>query len=223
MVRERIMMKKIDNATARQLTFSKRRRGLFKKAEELSVLCNAEIAVVVFSATGKLFEYSSSSSVRNAISRYDLYKNNTGRVNNLPPLHLQPVNSDQINISKGAGDTSSKQRKMREDDIQGLNLEELHKLEKILEVGLSRVLQTKEERIMGEFATLKKEIDQLTEANMQLKKKMALVSQRKHSRVFSQSKDSIAEEGSVNITPPAPPSEATRADTSLKLGPPFSS
>ncbi|PKI73119.1 hypothetical protein CRG98_006527 [Punica granatum] len=175
MVRERIMMKKIDNATARQLTFSKRRRGLFKKAEELSVLCNAEIAVVVFSATGKLFEYSSSS------------------------------------------------RKMREDDIQGLNLEELHKLEKILEVGLSRVLQTKEERIMGEFATLKKEIDQLTEANMQLKKKMALVSQRKHSRVFSQSKDSIAEEGSVNITPPAPPSEATRADTSLKLGPPFSS
>ncbi|OWM71331.1 hypothetical protein CDL15_Pgr011460 [Punica granatum] len=151
-------------------------------------------------------------SVRNAISRYDLYKNNTGRVNNLPPLHLQPVNSDQINISKGAGDTSSKQRKMREDDIQGLNLEELHKLEKILEVGLSRVLQTKEERIMGEFATLKKEIDQLTEANMQLKKK------RKHSRVFSQSKDSIAEEGSVNITPPAPPSEATRADTSLKLG-----
>ncbi|OWM71330.1 hypothetical protein CDL15_Pgr011459 [Punica granatum] len=61
MVRERIMMKKIDNATARQLTFSKRRRGLFKKAEELSVLCNAEIAVVVFSATGKLFEYSSSS------------------------------------------------------------------------------------------------------------------------------------------------------------------
>lgn len=60
MAREKIKIKKIDNVTARQVTFSKRRRGLFKKAEELSVLCDAEVAVIIFSATGKLFEYSSS-------------------------------------------------------------------------------------------------------------------------------------------------------------------
>ncbi|KAK7835589.1 mads-box protein svp [Quercus suber] len=42
MAREKIQIKKIDNATARQVTFSKRRRGLFKKAEELSVLCDAD-------------------------------------------------------------------------------------------------------------------------------------------------------------------------------------
>ncbi|XWS48381.1 hypothetical protein CRYUN_Cryun13aG0071600 [Craigia yunnanensis] len=46
---------------ARQVTFSKRRRCLFKKAHELSTFCDAEIALVVFSATGKLFEYSSTS------------------------------------------------------------------------------------------------------------------------------------------------------------------
>ncbi|KAG6786348.1 hypothetical protein POTOM_007948 [Populus tomentosa] len=63
MAREKIKIKKIDNVTARQVTFSKRRRGLFKKAEELSVLCDAEVAVIIFSATGKLFEYSSSRSV----------------------------------------------------------------------------------------------------------------------------------------------------------------
>lgn len=60
MVRQKIQIKKIDNLTTRQVTFSKRRRGLFKKAQELSTLCDAEIALIVFSATGKLFEYSSS-------------------------------------------------------------------------------------------------------------------------------------------------------------------
>ena len=58
MAREKIKIKKIDNTTARQVTFSKRRRGLFKKAEELSILCDADVALIIFSATGKLFEYS---------------------------------------------------------------------------------------------------------------------------------------------------------------------
>ncbi|KAL4614920.1 hypothetical protein ACB092_07G087600, partial [Castanea dentata] len=60
MTRKKIQIKKIDNTTARQVTFSKRRRGLFKKAYELSTLCDAEIALMVFSATGKLFDYASS-------------------------------------------------------------------------------------------------------------------------------------------------------------------
>ncbi|KAK8586173.1 hypothetical protein V6N13_130695 [Hibiscus sabdariffa] len=59
MTRQKIEIKRIVNTAARQVTFSKRRRGLFKKAHELSTLCDAEIALLVFSATGKLFEYSS--------------------------------------------------------------------------------------------------------------------------------------------------------------------
>jgi len=64
MTRAKIKIKKIDNITARQVTFSKRRRGLFKKAEELSVLCDADVGLIVFSSTGKLFDYSSSRYVR---------------------------------------------------------------------------------------------------------------------------------------------------------------
>ena len=60
MTRRRIQIKKIDNTTARLVAFSKRRKGLFKKAFELSTLCDAEIGLMVFSATGKLFEYASS-------------------------------------------------------------------------------------------------------------------------------------------------------------------
>jgi hypothetical protein len=60
MVRGKIQMKKIENATSRQVTFSKRRNGLLKKAFELSVLCEAEVAVIIFSQKGRLHEFSSS-------------------------------------------------------------------------------------------------------------------------------------------------------------------
>lgn len=60
MVRGKTELKRIENATSRQVTFSKRRSGLLKKAFELSVLCDAEVALVVFSPKGKLYEFSSS-------------------------------------------------------------------------------------------------------------------------------------------------------------------
>lgn len=59
MGRGRIEIKKIENVNSRQVTFSKRRNGLFKKASELSILCDAEVAVIVFSNTGKLYQFSS--------------------------------------------------------------------------------------------------------------------------------------------------------------------
>ncbi|KAK8549728.1 hypothetical protein V6N13_073507 [Hibiscus sabdariffa] len=60
MVRRKTQMKRIENATSRQVTFSKRRNGLLKKAFELSVLCDAEVALIIFSPRGKLYEFSSS-------------------------------------------------------------------------------------------------------------------------------------------------------------------
>ncbi|KAL4332960.1 hypothetical protein GQ457_07G009680 [Hibiscus cannabinus] len=60
MVRGKTEMKRIENAASRQVTFSKRRNGLLKKAFELSVLCDAEVALIIFSTRGKLYEFSSS-------------------------------------------------------------------------------------------------------------------------------------------------------------------
>nr|QWX93761.1 MADS-box protein 22 [Cunninghamia lanceolata] len=60
MGRGKIEIKRIENATSRQVTFSKRRGGLLKKAQELAILCDADIALIIFSSTGKLFEYASS-------------------------------------------------------------------------------------------------------------------------------------------------------------------
>ncbi|KAH7575520.1 hypothetical protein JRO89_XS02G0131100 [Xanthoceras sorbifolium] len=59
MGRGKILIRRIDNSTSRQVTFSKRRNGLLKKARELSILCDAEVGLVIFSSTAKLYEYAS--------------------------------------------------------------------------------------------------------------------------------------------------------------------
>nr|BAN19214.1 suppressor of overexpression of CO1 like protein [Chrysanthemum x morifolium] len=69
MVRGKTQMRRIENATSRQVTFSKRRNGLLKKAFELSVLCDAEVALVIFSPRGKLYEFANSS-MQETIERY---------------------------------------------------------------------------------------------------------------------------------------------------------
>ncbi|CAJ1977305.1 unnamed protein product [Sphenostylis stenocarpa] len=55
--RQKIEMKKMSNESNLQVTFSKRRSGLFKKASELCTLCGAEVALVVFSPGEKVFSF----------------------------------------------------------------------------------------------------------------------------------------------------------------------
>ncbi|KAI3939888.1 hypothetical protein MKW98_029664 [Papaver atlanticum] len=51
--RKRIKIEKIKDKSRLQVTFSKRRKGLFKKATELSVLTGAQVALIAFSPAGK--------------------------------------------------------------------------------------------------------------------------------------------------------------------------
>lgn len=57
MGRAKIEIKKIENPSARQVCFSKRRVGLIKKASELSILCGSEVGIIVFSQAGKAFSF----------------------------------------------------------------------------------------------------------------------------------------------------------------------
>jgi hypothetical protein len=61
MGRNKIKIERIANERNRQATFTKRKNGLFKKAMELSILCDCEISLIIFNnQTGKYFQYSSS-------------------------------------------------------------------------------------------------------------------------------------------------------------------
>ncbi|CAM8899210.1 unnamed protein product [Rhodiola kirilowii] len=55
--RQKIEIAKIKKKNHLQVTFSKRRSGLFKKASELCTLCGVEIAIIVFSPAGKAFSF----------------------------------------------------------------------------------------------------------------------------------------------------------------------
>ncbi|KAJ8540263.1 hypothetical protein K7X08_030182 [Anisodus acutangulus] len=50
---KKIEIKQIIKEASRMVTFSKRRKGLFKKASQLESMTGARVAIVVFSPTGK--------------------------------------------------------------------------------------------------------------------------------------------------------------------------
>ncbi|XP_067827663.1 myocyte-specific enhancer factor 2A-like isoform X4 [Heptranchias perlo] len=59
MGRKKIQITRIVDERNRQVTFTKRKFGLMKKAYELSVLCDCEIALIIFNSSNKLFQYAS--------------------------------------------------------------------------------------------------------------------------------------------------------------------
>ncbi|KAL8097598.1 hypothetical protein AgCh_030650 [Apium graveolens] len=69
MGRGKVELKKIEDKSNRQVTFSKRRPGLLKKAKELSILCDVEVAVHIFAKSGKVFQFHSGESMGFALKR----------------------------------------------------------------------------------------------------------------------------------------------------------
>ncbi|KAL6545872.1 hypothetical protein OROGR_009746 [Orobanche gracilis] len=90
--RQKITIEKIENETNRQVTFSKRRAGLFKKASELSTLCGVESAIVVFSPSEKAHSFGSPS-VETITNRF---LNQTGNIQ-LLMAHGNPTTHHQRN------------------------------------------------------------------------------------------------------------------------------
>ncbi|XP_021719055.1 agamous-like MADS-box protein AGL61 [Chenopodium quinoa] len=67
--RQKIKMAKIKNPSHRQVTFSKRRLGLFKKASEICTLCGVEATIIVFSPGQKIFSFGQPD-VESIVNRY---------------------------------------------------------------------------------------------------------------------------------------------------------
>ncbi|KAK8933465.1 Agamous-like MADS-box protein AGL61 [Platanthera zijinensis] len=67
--RKKIEIKPILNAGSRKVCFSKRRQGLFTKANELCILCGTEVVILFFSPAGKPFSYGHPS-MENVVDRF---------------------------------------------------------------------------------------------------------------------------------------------------------
>ncbi|KAJ0243452.1 Agamous-like MADS-box protein AGL15 [Hirschfeldia incana] len=144
MGRGKIEIKRIENANSRQVTFSKRRAGLLKKAHELSVLCDSEVAVIVFSKSGKLFEFSSTRCMKKTLLRYGNYNPSA----DAPLISYKPENQEECTEVDLLRDEISKlQEKHLQLQGKGLNalcLKELQHLEQQLNISLVSVRERKE-------------------------------------------------------------------------------
>ncbi|XP_042984796.1 MADS-box protein JOINTLESS-like isoform X2 [Carya illinoinensis] len=215
MTRKKIQIKRIDNTTARQVTFSKRRRGLFKKALELSTLCDAEIGLIVFSSTGKLFDYASSS-MQQVIERHDLHSGrNLDKTNQPQSVELQLENTTCTLLSKEIVEKTHELRKMKGEELQGLNVDELQELEQLLHASLGRVSKTKNEIFIKEISALKWKRDKMMDENQQLRQMENLLNVEAHLLGQGQPSELV-----TNICSSADPphQDLHTSDTSLRLG-----
>ncbi|XP_024315790.1 MADS-box transcription factor 51 isoform X1 [Brachypodium distachyon] len=118
--RGRVELRRIEDRTSRQVRFSKRRAGLFKKAFELAVLCDAEVALLVFSPAGRLYEYASSRDVARMVSTssipmmaFNSHQSMCGALQSGDALLLQVIG----NATQGAGGSNMEGDLASQDDI----------------------------------------------------------------------------------------------------------
>ncbi|XP_022759171.1 truncated transcription factor CAULIFLOWER A-like [Durio zibethinus] len=172
MGRGRVQLRRIENKISRQVTFSKRRTGLLKKAHEISVLCDAEVALIVFSNRGKLFEYSSDSSIERILERHEQHSY----------AERQLISNDsesQANWSlecpKLKSTIESLQRNLRQflgEELDPLSLRDLQLLEQQIHNSLKRI-RTRKNKLMNEsISELQKKEKTLQDQNSKLAKKL---------------------------------------------------
>ncbi|CAJ1834985.1 unnamed protein product [Sphenostylis stenocarpa] len=185
MGRGRVQLKRIENKTSQQVTFSKRRTGLLKKAHEISVLCDAQVALIMFSTKGKLFEYSSerrnesselvkekteqvSKNMEDVLERYERYAHTT---------LTGPNNESQGNWSfeyiKLTAKVEVLERNVRNfmgNELDPLSLKELQNLEQQLDTSLKRIRTRKNQVMNQSISELHKRARTLQEQNSKLTK-----------------------------------------------------
>ncbi|KAF3597239.1 hypothetical protein DY000_02023325 [Brassica cretica] len=142
MGRGRVELKRIENKINRQVTFAKRRNGLLKKAYELSVLCDAEVALIIFSNRGKLYEFCSSSSMIRTLERYQ--KCNYGPPEpNVPSREALAVElssqQEYLKLKERYEALQRAQRNLLGEDLGPLSTKELELLERQLDSSLKQI------------------------------------------------------------------------------------
>nr|ACR16043.1 GLOBOSA-like MADS-box transcription factor [Hypoxis villosa] len=143
MGRGKIEIKRIENPTNRQVTFSKRRHGIIKKAREISVLCDAQVSLVIFSSLGRISEFCSPATSLPKI--LEKYQTNSGK--KLWDAKHENLSMEIDRIKKENDNMQIELRHLKGEDLNSLSPKELIPIEDALENGLIGV-RDKQSEIM---------------------------------------------------------------------------
>ncbi|KAF5463047.1 hypothetical protein F2P56_018996 [Juglans regia] len=164
MGRGKIEIKMIENRTNRQVTYSKRRNGIFKKAQELTVLCDAKVSLIMFSTSRKLHEYTSPNTTTKEI--YDQYQKALGI--DLWSSHYEKMLEDLKKLKDTNNRLGREIRHRLGQDLNGLNLLELHALEHKVSTSVDVIRARKLHVIKGQTDKYNKKIKNLEEIHRDL-------------------------------------------------------
>ncbi|KAG5250830.1 MADS-box family protein [Salix suchowensis] len=145
MGRGKIEIKRIENSSNRQVTYSKRRSGIIKKAKEITVLCDAQVSLVIFASSGRMHEFCSPSTT--VVDLLDKYHKQSGK--RLWDAKHEHLSNEIDRIKKENDSLQIELRHLKGQDILSLPHKELMAIEEALDTGLAAV-RKKQEKILDE-------------------------------------------------------------------------
>nr|AAT37485.1 MADS6 protein [Dendrocalamus latiflorus] len=174
MGRGKVELKRIENKINRQVTFAKRRNGLLKKAYELSVLCDAEVALIIFSNRGKLYEFCSGQSMTKTLERYQKcsYSGPDTAIQNKENELVQSSRNEYLKLKARVDNLQRTQRNLLGEDLGSLGIKELDQLEKALDSSLRHIRSTRTQHMVDQLTDLQRREQMLCEANKCLRRKL---------------------------------------------------
>ncbi|CAL0327004.1 unnamed protein product [Lupinus luteus] len=164
MARGKIQIKRIENTTNRQVTYSKRRNGLFKKANELTVLCDAKVSIIMFSSTGKLHEYISPSNSTKQF--FDQYQMTVGT--DLWSSHYENMQENLKDLKEVNRNLRKEIRQRVGECLEDMSIEELTLLEDDMDKAAKVVRERKYKVITNQIDTQRKKMNNEKEVQNRL-------------------------------------------------------
>ncbi|XP_065847328.1 agamous-like MADS-box protein MADS9 [Euphorbia lathyris] len=142
MGRGKIEIKRIDNPKNRHVTYSKRKNGIIKKAEQISILCDAKVSLLIFGTSGKIHQYCSPST--NLVDLLDNYQKLPDKPRLWDAKH-EELSKEIDRIKKENDSMKIKLRHLNGEDISSLHHTELQGIEQVLENGIAVVREKRME------------------------------------------------------------------------------
>ncbi|KAL5762459.1 hypothetical protein ACOSP7_018723 [Xanthoceras sorbifolium] len=173
MGRRKLQVKRIENKSSRQVAFSKRRNGLIKKSREIAVLCDVDVALVVFSSSGKLYEFCSTNSLGSILDRYQ--NRFEEEVLAMDSVNAEGSHSICSNLLSYAQLLQIVQRQLEGPNFEQMTLTDLVQLEKQLDATLTQIRARKTQLLMESVMILHEKERMLREEKENLEREIAAV------------------------------------------------